>query len=234
MPLPVVINEISARQRKDWNLPEHAYLFVFSFDMNSTLSRKNPEGVIKAFLQAFPTQTASEVGLVLKVSHLNSINPAWKKLAALIKQDKRIHLFSEELRRPDVLSLYRSCDCYISLHRAEGFGRGLAEAQLLGLKLITTGYSGNMDFCNEAPTLQVKYQLKPLVTGEYFYGESQLWAEADIGHAAQLMRQCLQQQLPQLPVQYNTVQFSPSHCGKVFKQRLEKIAGININNNKRI
>lgn len=224
VPLPVTLGEISTRQRQHWQLPENAYLFVFAFDMNSTLTRKNPAAVINAFLQAFPTETAAEVGLVLKISHLKPNNPEWQELAALIHEDHRIYLISEELRRPDVLALYRCCDCYVSLHRAEGFGRGLAEAQLLGMRLIATGYSGNMDFCATPPTLRVDYQPMPLLPGEYFYGDGQYWAEPEIAHAAQLMQQCRQEGRATGPIEYNSTRFTPAHCGKVFKKMLTRLS----------
>ena len=35
----------------------------------------------------------------------------------------------------------------ISLHRLEGFGRGMAEALSLAVDVIATAYSGNTDFC---------------------------------------------------------------------------------------
>ncbi|WMC09215.1 glycosyltransferase family 1 protein [Oceanimonas pelagia] len=221
MPLPVTLGEVSNKQRQHWQLPEQAYLFMFSFDMNSTLARKNPAGLINAFLQAFPDKTASEVGLVLKISHLKQEDPEWQKLAALIKQDARIHLVYEELRRPDVLALYGCCNCYVSLHRAEGFGRGLAEAQLLGLQLIATGYSGNMDYCTP-PTLLVDSRLTPLQPGEYFYGDGQHWAEPDIFHAAKLMQQCVKHERNIKKLKYDHTRFTPAHCGQVFKEILTR------------
>ncbi len=227
IPLPVVIGEVGDYQRERWQLPESAYLFVFSFDMNSTPTRKNPAGVIESFKKAFAGKSANEVGLVLKISHLKREKPQWKQLEKLIKGDSRIHLINSELRRPEVLALYRNCDCYVSLHRSEGFGRGLAEAQLLGMRLIATGYSGNMEFCRTPPTLQVKYRLKPLATGDYFYGDGQQWADPNIDHAAQLMQQCLRQGRRYQALEYDTVQFTPAHCGRVFKQRLEQIVQLN-------
>jgi hypothetical protein len=35
----------------------------------------------------------------------------------------------------------------ISLHRSEGFGRGMAEALQQGVDVIATAYGGNTDFC---------------------------------------------------------------------------------------
>jgi len=43
-------------------------------------------------------------------------------------------------------SLITCSDVYVSLHRSEGFGLGIAEAMLAGRPAIATAYSGNMDF----------------------------------------------------------------------------------------
>ena len=39
-----------------------------------------------------------------------------------------------------------SCDCYVSLHRSEGFGLTPAEAMYLGKPVIATAYGGVMEF----------------------------------------------------------------------------------------
>lgn len=222
MPLPVVVDKVSDLGREHWQLPNTAYLFVYSFDMNSRLKRKNPSGLIQAFQQATQGYTADDVGLVLKVSHLKRDHPEWKELESLIGSDPRIHLVTTELRRPDVLALYSSCDCYVSLHRSEGFGRALAEAQLLGLSLIATNYSGNLEFC-QSPTLCVDYSLVDLGSNDYFYGDGQQWAEPSISHAAELMRHQLQTEKMQQPIEYKTTRFSPDYCGNQFKVRLDSI-----------
>ncbi|WP_341582314.1 glycosyltransferase [Marinobacter metalliresistant] len=221
--LPVVVGKVAPLPRSHWILPDDAYLFVFSFDMNSRPTRKNPHAVIKAFKLAAEGKDAEEAGLVLKISHLKPQSPEWVELEELIDNDPRIHLVTTELRRPEVLALYRNCDCYVSLHRSEGFGRGLAEAQLLGLPLIATGYSGNMEFC-QPPTQCVDFSLIELGKNDYFYGEGQHWAEPDTEQAAQLMKHQLSKGRSEVPVQYYTDRFSPESCGEIFKQRLQAIA----------
>jgi len=223
MPLPVVINEVAPLSRRDWKLPAEAFLFVFSFDMNSKPARKNPQAVIRAFKKATEECNENQAGLVLKVSHLKPQDPEWQTLETLIGEDPRIHLITTELRRPEVLSLYQNCDCYVALHRSEGFGRALAEAQLLGMPLIATGFSGNMEFC-QPPTHRVDYVLINLKKNEYFFGDGQHWAEPSIDHAAELMKEQLAQGRGHQPVQYDTERFSPEYCGKQFKKRLNAIA----------
>ena len=236
MSLPVTIGPLPDLGRKDFGLPEKPYLFAFAFDINSSINRKNPEGVIKAFQKAFSTEGPDEVGLVLKV---NTSNPQVEKLSLLnrldyylnkqrswnsVKRsaagDPRIRFVEHSMRRPDVMALYRACDCYVSLHRAEGFGRCLAEALLLGKQLITTGYSGNMDFCREPRVGLVNYRLRALHPGEYFWSDGQMWAEPDIDHAAQLMREI---RFSPRDTSDSLEEFSPEVVGKRYLLRLKEI-----------
>ena len=57
-------------------------------------------------------------------------------------------LHPDSLEREELLALYGCCDVFLSLHRSEGFGRGMAEALQLGLDVIATAYGGNADFCS--------------------------------------------------------------------------------------
>lgn len=88
-------------------------------------------------------------------------------------------------------NLVRCCDCFVSLHRSEGYGRGIAEAMALGKPVIATGYSGNMEFMNSEVSFPVAYNLVSVVSGEYPHSENQVWAEADVGQAANYMIQLI-------------------------------------------
>ena len=195
MPMTVELGGISTKKRHDFGLPEDDKLFCFSFDLNSSIHRKNPQACINTFLQAFPLTKQSllneeKVGLVIKVHPPKGKNEEWENLKKLAKRDKRIYIVEETLSRPDLLALYQSCDCFLSLHRAEGFGRGIAEAMQLGLHIITTGYSGNVDFCqnNLSQIDLVNYRLIPVNEGEYPYFKNQVWADIKMSHAIQLMK----------------------------------------------
>ena len=86
-----------------------------------------------------------------------------------------------------MLSLISVSDCYISLHRSEGFGAGMAEAMAL-----ETGdrnrLSGNAEFLTQETGFPVHYTLRKLMPGEYAYGEGQSWAEPDLEEAIRHMR----------------------------------------------
>lgn len=236
MPMAVQIDQIADLGRKDWGLSQDAYLFVFSFDRNSTLSRKNPKGVVQAFQQAFGQANAKRanedenenVGLVIKVSHLDPEDPDWQEVSRMMKGDSRIHLVYGEFRKDKILSLYRCCNAFVSLHRSEGFGRGMAEAQMLGLDLVVTGYSGNMDFCADNDTRLVDYQMVDVQEGEYFFGSGQRWAVPDIAQAAEQMKGCVTVQNNPGHFKYSTPDypvecFSASVCGEAYRKRLEEV-----------
>ena len=51
------------------------------------------------------------------------------------------------------------CDCYVSLHRSEGFGQTLAETMAIGKPVIATGYSGNLGFMTPDNSYLVDYTM---------------------------------------------------------------------------
>jgi hypothetical protein len=193
MPASVELDAVSTLGRKDFGLPARAKLFVFAFDLNSSAKRKNPHACIAAFQRAFPDKRSKSAGLVIKVHPPKNPDAEWDALKQLAAEDARIYLIEKTLSKPDLLALYQACDCFVSLHRAEGFGRNIAEAMLLGKSVIVTGFSGNLAFNSEENAMLVRYSMQALADGDYPYGDGQQWAEPDIGHAADLMRKVVKE-----------------------------------------
>ncbi len=220
MSLPVTIDEPAIIDRNGFGLPQEDYLFIFAFDVHSTYARKNPEAVVTAFQKAFPGRMNQRVGLVLKASHVRKTDRTWQRLRKRCGRDPRIHVIADTLRRPEVLALYKACDCFVSLHRAEGFGRGLAEALLLDLQVIATGHSGNLDFSDPERVALVKHTERAVAPGEYFLGENQTWAEPDIEHAAALMRNIVDQPRS---TKSRKIDFSPRSVGQRYATRLVQL-----------
>ena len=220
MGVPVRLGKTAKMDRRDFKLPSAAYLFHYSFDLHSKAARKNPFGLIHAFQMAFPKSANDQVGLVLKVNHAKPLCADTWRLRWMAAQDPRIHLIERPMRRPEVLALMGCCDCFVSLHRAEGFGRAIAEAILLGRQVIATGWSGNMDFCSEPRVALVRHSMIRVKKGEYFCGAGQQWADPDLDHASELMRE-----IPRSPRDVNSdrVDFSPVAIGPRYAARLREI-----------
>ena len=128
-PLPVRVPEITRRSRAHFGLPE-GFLFLFAFDFLSSVDRKNPIGAIEAFGRAFSPGEGPT--LVLK-----SINGAFdrtglERVRAAIRGRRDIVTLDGYLPGDERDALMQSCDCYVSLHRSEGFGLTLAEAMAMG------------------------------------------------------------------------------------------------------
>jgi glycosyltransferase involved in cell wall biosynthesis len=189
MPHPVDVSGGAVPDAADPGWPAGRFRFLTFFDFTSFVARKNPFGTIRAFRTAFPPGGESRVGLVIKANGA-SARPAEAKafLASAELHDPRILVVNEALDRRRLIGLMRRCDCFVSLHRSEGFGRGIAEALLLGKPVIVTGYSGNMDFTNARTACLVDYKLVDVGPGEYPQAAGQQWAEPDLEQAAEHMR----------------------------------------------
>lgn len=190
-------------------LPADAVLFGYGFDFNSTGIRKNPFAALEAFQRAFPLPwlpasfgcsvrshpLSERVALFIKTFPPRGFSAEWHWLQARAAEDSRIHLIAENLQRDDLLALYGCCDVFLSLHRAEGFGRGMAEALQLGVDVIATGFGGNTDFCVGPLAHLVRHRSVPVPRGSYPSADGHSWAEPDVDHAAELCRQVASRRL---------------------------------------
>ncbi|SDX73956.1 Glycosyl transferases group 1 [Allochromatium warmingii] len=225
MPMAVTVDPTAQLTRRNFGLPEQPFLFVFAFDGLSSLIRKNPLACVQAFRTAFP-RGDEPVGLVIKVMRTPEHDPQWHMILEAARADRRLFILSGTLQRAELLDLYRVCDSFISLHRSEGFGRGLAEAMLLGKPVIATGYSGNLDFTILGSAALVDYQLRPVAEGEYPFAEGLVWAEPDTHHAAWWMRRfvfnaSIRTRLAVLGQQLAQASYSPEHVGAFYLSRLQ-------------
>jgi glycosyltransferase involved in cell wall biosynthesis len=200
---------------------------VMSFDAYSHIDRKNPWAVVNAFRRAFPTGQEN-AGLIVKAMNAYEQNEKWKRLLHCIGDDPRIRVINAVMNRDELLSLELECDCYVSLHRAEGLGIGPLEAMLLGKPVIVTNYSGSTDYANSDNACLVDYSLVPVKAGEYLFHEGQVWAEPDVDHAAWQMKKLFDDrgagaELGARAQLFTTREFDPARCGQLYKARLREL-----------
>ena len=201
--------------------------FLAMCDVLSVPERKNPFGVTEAFRRAFPGSEAAR--LLLKISNLEHQPSLRSQLRRLIAADPRIILVEGYLARQELWTLMASVDCYVSLHRSEGFGLGMAEAMACGRTVIATGWSGNVDFTRPDNALLVEYNLVELERDLGPYRRGQVWAEPDLDAAAHCMRQIassadLRQRLGARARQTVARELSPAAIAPMVRTRLEAIA----------
>jgi glycosyltransferase involved in cell wall biosynthesis len=185
-PLPIVEpTPPPGLDRTTLGLPDGP-MFLFCFDLLSILERKNPLGVITAFCRAF--QPDEGPLLVLKVlnGHLRMVDLERIKLAASERTD--VLVIDRYFDHDQNSALMATCDCYVSLHRCEGFGLTMGEAMALGKPVIATAYSGNMDFMTTDTSYLVGWTDTTVPAGCDPYPAGAPWAEPDLEEAAQLMR----------------------------------------------
>lgn len=188
VPPCVELRSVELDGRARFRLEETSFYFLFSFDYYSFPQRKNPLAVVRAFRSAFPDPD-TRVGLIIKSTgapeHHLSIR---ESLRVAAQYDGRIEIVDEEITRDEMLALLTASDCYVSLHRSEGFGFGMVEAMALGKPVIGTDYSGSTDFLTPETGYPVPYRLKQVGSDEYVHTEGQVWAEPSEAACAEIMR----------------------------------------------
>ncbi len=213
--------------RETLGLPQNTFIFLFCFDFASSFERKNPFAAIEAFQKSF-SQDNREVSLILKFSTSHVFPELRDKLYNLAEGWDSIHLIDKHLEKQELHGLVANCDCYISLHRAEGFGLTMAEAMYYGKPVIATGYSANMEFMNYNNSFPVRYQLVKTSEDYGAYPKGSIWSEPEIDHAVSLMKYVFDNQEESRKVGERATEdikslLSPHVIGKKIKNRLEWI-----------
>lgn len=188
MPKAIEFDPPRAMDRRHFGLPLDDFVFLFSYDFNSFPARKNPEAAVAAFRQAFDDGSGGK-RLLVKSTNGDRFPERLAALRNAVADDPRIEVRDGFLSREEMFGLQNSIDCYVSLHRSEGFGLGMAECMYLGKPVIATGYSGNLDFMDGDNSLLVDCKMIPVRDGEYPYWQGQRWADPDVAQAARFMRQ---------------------------------------------
>lgn len=171
--------------RKHFGIRESAFAILHFFDLSSYSARKNPEAVLAVFEMIRKKRPFADVQLVLKVKNGDASADDW--LQPVRERLSEAIYLANPMSALETRSLINCCDCFASLHRSEGFGRGTGEAMFLGRLALATGWSGNLDYMTCDNSLLVEHQLVPVGPNEYPFGVGQVWAEPDVEHAVGLL-----------------------------------------------
>jgi glycosyltransferase involved in cell wall biosynthesis len=205
------------------------FQFLFMFDFFSTIQRKNPVGLIESFRRAFVPGEGPQ--LVIKTINGVHRREALEEVLWAARGREDVHVVDRSLSARERDALVAGCDCYVSLHRSEGFGLTLAECMALGKPVIGTAYSGTTDFMTEDNSYPVPYGLTRVGADCEIYPADGTWAEPDLEAAAAAMRRVVEQ-----PEEARVkgeqarrrieAQYSPRAVGELIRARLEEIAAL--------
>ena len=192
-------------------IPEtYNYLFVGHW-LNGPVGhdRKNVGLLVKLFMEMFKRSEFQEKpGLILKTSmsgHSLLDREEIKKRVSMIRESvevgvgeqlPNVYLIHGDLTDNEMNSLYNhsKVKTHISLTKGEGFGRPLLEASLSGKPIITTGFSGQLDFLDPEHAILLGGELEQIhesVRNDWFIEESK-WLSVDPNMAATAMAEALQ------------------------------------------
>lgn len=231
-PVPVVVvpMAVSVSDPSGVELPiarDNRFTFLFMFDFLSTPRRKNPTGLIEAFARAFAPGEGPR--LLLKTINGRLRPEAESELRQKIAQRPDIELVDGYLDPAQNAALMARADCYVSLHRSEGFGLTLAESMALGTPVIATAYSGNTDFTTPHNSYLVEWTPTRVGREIEIYPAEGSWAEPDLGHAAELMRRVWQRpeearaKAERARADIHRL-YAPEVVGLIARARLERLA----------
>jgi glycosyltransferase involved in cell wall biosynthesis len=187
--LPVLEPTVAERTRAQLGIPEEDFVFLYVHDYHSVAARKNPLGLIDAFRRAFPAGSGAK--LVLKSINSETRPREHERVVLAASRHADITLLDAYVSGSEKNAIIAACDCYVSLHRSEGFGLTVAEAMLLGKPVIATRYGGTLEFTNDENSYLVRFEPTAVGEGAYPYAPQDVWAEPDLDDAAALMRHVL-------------------------------------------
>jgi glycosyltransferase involved in cell wall biosynthesis len=187
-PLAMLPPATVVARRTDFGLPEDAVVTTVIFGLGSSFTRKNPLAAIAAFKLAFgdrPNQV-----LAVKFSGAAAFPAEAAEIRAAAGDAPNIFLFEGSWPAARIAALLALTDIVLSLHRAEGFGLVPAQAMLLGIPVVATGYSGNLQFMDEDSAALVGYRLVKVDDPARVYGKipGAVWAEPDAADAGEKLR----------------------------------------------
>jgi glycosyltransferase involved in cell wall biosynthesis len=220
MPVAIEVPPPPKLPRENFGLPNDRFLFFYAFDFLSFVERKNPHAAIAAFRLAFPE--GGRAGLVLKCMNGALVPDRLAAFREAIDGDKDIVLIDAALNRAETLGLIAAMDAVVSLHRSEGLGLLIAEAMLLHIPVIATGYSASRELITDTTGYPVGYELVAVRDGEYPFPEGQVWAAPDVAHAAWLMRRLYEEPRRADPLVAQAALYLREHHSRTAVGRLQR------------
>ena len=203
-------------------------------------SRKNTATLIKTFLETFNTPSKKKPALILKTNHVSysllDREEILKKINQIKSQVKgnlpNIYLLHGELTDGEMNEINNDprVKSFVSFTKGEGFGRPLLESAVTGKPVITTNWSGHIDFIHSDYNVLIGGELKPVhksAANQFLLKESQ-WFNINIAIAGRAMKDVFNhykkyQEKSRKQTQYLKNNFSLDKMGELISKFMPKI-----------
>lgn len=162
------------------------FTFLSMCDMASSLRRKNVLGLVAAFSSAFSPDEGPR--LIIKTLNGDLNVGDFEDLLLAVRDRPDIAVYDRVLSAYEKAALLDACDCFVSMHRAEGFGLPMAEAMLLAKPVIATGYSGNLAYMTSSNSYLLEFRREPVGVDWDRYPGDHVWADPDLHEARRVLR----------------------------------------------
>jgi glycosyltransferase involved in cell wall biosynthesis len=171
--------------------------FVF-YSIFEWQDRKGPCEMLRAYFRAFPHDADCVLALKTNPGAAGIGTSTVEQVRQETGSTARVLLVAEGWSEAQIDALHERGDCYVSLHRGEGWGYPLFEAVTRGKPVIATGFSGPLDYLASGVARLVPFTLAPVRQRYVYYAPQMRWAEPDVDEAARLMREVRTDKAPAL------------------------------------
>lgn len=159
---------------------EDPFTFYYVGNWNT---RKNPEGVLKAYLKAFSERDGTR--LILKLPGVLGLDRLVRSIIEAFGGGPRkdvVVITDSSWTEDDITWLHAIGDVFVSAHRGEGFGLGLFQAACMGNRVVATGFSAPLEFVPDELARWVCYETEDVTPQDHlhFMGSVLKWAKPSI------------------------------------------------------
>ncbi|WP_114822237.1 glycosyltransferase [Chryseobacterium sp. KLBC 52] len=168
-----------------------SFNFLFIFDYNSSIQRKNVLNLIKVFRETFDGKD-NNAFLTIKTSKSDKFSLEKQQINEAIGDSVKIKIVEKIFDKNALNYVISNCDSYISLHRSEGFGLTMAEAMYFGKPVIATEYSGNLEFMNSENSFLVQAEKVSYGSDDLNYDSNTVWSEPSLEKASEYLKKVYQ------------------------------------------
>lgn len=178
-------------------LPAGSFLVL---SVGTWQERKNLPAVVEAFARAFHSQPQAHLMLKTSLSFVPLALARAQVVDALRRAAppdldallRRVHIHVMPLPLAHMDALFARADCYLALHRGEGWCYPLFDAACIGVPVVATTGSGPADYLDPAVHRLVHTREVPVpadFAGPHFaFDATMRWLDPDVHHAAAQLR----------------------------------------------